>query len=262
MHEQDLEAVWNEYEFLGGDGLLAEVNGNIPGGIYKRLAIAKSISSEFNREREWRNITYQHFAGLGVQLYVAFDGMLRDLKREFEERVRIRLRSRSLYCSGFDIIVKTEGLCNIGIGKLEFIDAVSAPLQQVAKRILCAITTKETFGEFVKALFANTDFIEALFFQQHPDKVTLLNQVVPLQSSSDYAGTFIDAFRLCCKAAVGSAEQRHYSMDLLTNLGGTKKLYPGSQIRVVLVLCLNPFTRPYVDSLIHLVDPTYGITRL
>ena len=52
MHEEDLEAAWNEYELLGGDGLLAEVNGKIPGGIDKRLAIAKSISSDFERERE------------------------------------------------------------------------------------------------------------------------------------------------------------------------------------------------------------------
>ena len=227
MHEQDLEAVWDEYELLGGDGLLAEVNGKIPGGIDKRLAIAKSISSDFEREREWRNIARQPPAGLGVQLYLAFDGMLRVLKREFEERVRIRLRSRSHYRSGFDMIVKTEGLGNIGTGKRQFIEAVGAPLQQVAKRTLCGIIVKETFGEFVKALFANTDFIEALFFQQHPDKVTLLNQVVPLQSSSDDAGTFIAVFRLCCKAAVGPAEQRHYLMDLLTNLGGMKKLYPG-----------------------------------
>ena len=239
MHEQDLEAAWNEYELLGGDGLLAEVNGKIPGGIDKRLAIAKSISSDFEREREWRNIGRQPLAGLGVQLYLVFDGMLRDLKREFEESMRIRLRCRSHYRSGFDMIVKTEGVGNIGSGKRQFIEAVDAPLQQVAKRTLCGTIAKETFGEFVKALFANTDFIEALFFQQHPDKVALLNQVVPLQSSSDYAGTFIDAFRLCCKAAVGSAEQRHYSMDLLTKLGGPKKLCAVSQIRVALLLRLN-----------------------
>ena len=226
MHELDWEAVWNEYEFLGGDGLLAEVNSKIPCGIYKRLTIAKSISSDFEREREWGNIAQQPIGALGVQLYVAFDGMLRDLKREFEERVSIRLRSRLHYRSGFDIIVKTEGLGNVGINKRQFIEAVGAPLQQVAKRILGGTIAKETFGEFVKALFANIDFIEALFFQQHPDKVTLLKQVVPLQRCSDYTGTFIDAFRLCCKAAVGPAEQRHYSMDLLTNIGGPKKLCP------------------------------------
>ena len=253
MHEEDLEAAWNEYELLGGDGLLAEVNGKIPGGIYKRLEIAKSISADFERERELRNIARQPLAGLGVQLYAAFDGMLKDLKREFEERVSVRLRSRSHFRSVFDRIIKTEGLGNIGTSKRQFIEAVEAPLQEVAKRTLCGTMAKETFGEFVKALFANADFIEALFYQQYPDKVKLLNQVVPLQSSYDHAGKFIDTFRLCCKAVVGSAKERHYSMERLTKLGGPKKLCLVSQVCVALFLRLNS---------VMVIDPTYGITKL
>ena len=262
MHEQDLTAAWDEYELLGGDGLLAEVNGKLPGGIYKRLAIAKSIFADFEREREWRNIARRPLAGLGVQLYVAFDGMLKDLKRKFEERMSLRLRSRSHYPFVFDYIVDNAGLRKVGIGKREFIEAVGAPLQQVTKRTLRGTMAKETFNQFVNVLFANCDFIEALFFQQHPDKVTLLNQVVPLQSSSDYAGTFIDAFRLCCKAAVGSAGQRQQAMDRLTKLGGPKMLYTLSQVCVALIMRSNSVTRPHVGTLFVLIGPSYGTTKL
>ena len=262
MHEQDLTAAWDEYELLGGDGLLAEVNGKLPGGIYKRLAIAKSIFADFEREREWRNIARRPLAGLGVQLYVAFDGMLKDLKRKFEERMSLRLRSRSHYPFVFDYIVDNAGLRKVGIGKREFIEAVGAPLQQVTKRTLRGTMAKETFNQFVNVLFANCDFIEALFFQQHPDKVTLLNQVVPLQSSYDHSGTFIDAFRLCCKAYVGSAGQRQQAMDRLTKLGGPKMLYTLSQVCVALIMRLNSVTRPHVGTLFVLIGPSYGTTKL
>ena len=228
MHEQDLEEAWNEYERLGGDGLLAKVNSKIPSGIYKRLAIAKSISADFERGREWRKIARQPLAAGGVQFYMVFDGMLKDFKRKFEERVlnNIRHRSRSTHRFILDHIVDHAGLDKVGIDKREFVKAVGAPLQQAVTRTLCGRVAKETFAEFVNVLFANGDFIEALFFQQHPDKVTLLNQVVPLQSPDDNSSNFIDVFRLCCKAAVGSAEQRHHSMDRLTKLGGPKKLCP------------------------------------
>ena len=253
IHEQDFDAAWKEYEFLGGDGLLAEVNGNLPGGISKRLAIAKTISAEFERERAWQNICVQPRASIGVQLFVVFDGMLKHLKREFKERMMnsIRLRSRSHHRRIIDIIIEHEGMDKVGINKHEFIEAIGARLQQVAKRTLCGTVVRETFAEFVNVLFANGDFIEALFFQQHPDKVTLLNQVVPLQSSDDDSHRFIEAFRLRCKAAVGSAEQRHYAMDRLTKLGGPKKLCPVSQVRVALSLRLNSVTRPYVGPLMH-----------
>ena len=250
MHEQDLEAAWTKYEFLGGDQLLVRSGYNqLPGGIYKRLEVAIHLSDELRRAREWPHLGRQPLTDRGIQYYVVFEGMLRDSQRKFEACVLKKAMSLHRFKN-------KSGPDNILIPKCKLIESIAAPLQEVAERTLRSANDIDTIRGFVKSLFAKRDFIEVAFENigsytkrmfvgvgqfcndEHVGNLKQrLNKVVSFQHSGNDPAVSAKAFRLCCEAAVGSAKERQKSMDRLIKLGNPAELHPASKV-LVASLCL------------------------
>ena len=250
MHEQDLEAAWAKYKFLGGDQLLVSNGYNqLPGGIYKRLEVAIHLSDDLRRAQEWLRLGRQPLTDRGIQYYVVFEGMLKDLQRKFELSVLKNAMSLLRF-------KKKSGPDNFSISKCKFVKSIDAPLQEVAGRILQSANDIDNIRGFVKLLFTKPDFIELAFENTGSYTARMsfgdeqfvndehfgnlkqrLNKVVPFQHSGNDPAASVEAFRLCCEAAVGSAEERQKSMDRLIKLGNQAELCPASEV-LVASLCL------------------------
>ena len=266
MHEPYLLEAWAKYKSLGGDQLLVSKGySRLPEGIYKRLEIAMHLSDELHRAREWQRLGCQPFTDRGVQYYVVFEGMLKDLERKFEARA-----------------IEIVGSDSFPIAKREFIQSLDGPLQEVAGRILHSVNGIDNIHGLVKLLFTNRDFIEMAFEQIGScsarmyigngnfvtDKCIVnlkqrLNMVVPFQHSANDPVVSAEAFRLCSEAAVGSAEERQKSMDRLIKLGNQAELCPSSGVLIVCIVGLESLLWPCPVPLIHVsCFDTCGITRL
>ena len=251
MHEQNLEAAWAKYKFLGGDQLLVSNGYNqLPGGIYKRLEVATHLSDELRRAQEWLRLGRQPLTDRGIQYYVVFEGMWKDLQRKFELSVLKNAMSLLRF-------KKKTGPDNFSISKCKFVKSIDAPLQEVAGRILQSSNDIDNIRGFVKLLFTDIDFIEEAFENSGSYTARMylgdgqfvsdghvgnlkqqLNKVVPFQHSGKGPALSVEAFRLCCEAIVGSAEERHKPMDRLMKLGNQAELYPASKV-LVASLCLT-----------------------
>ena len=286
MHEQHLLEAWTKYKLLGGDQLLVSKGySRLPGGIDKRLEIAIHLSDELHRAREWQRIGRQSFTDRGAQYYAIFEGMLKDLERNFEARVlKIIMPVLQFPDSSFFVyrLIDFVGSDSFPIAKREFIQSLDGPLQEVAGRILHSVNGIDNIHGLVKLLFTNCDFIEMAFehigsysarmyigngnfvIDKHYGNLKQrLNMVVPFQHSANDPDVSAEALRLCCEAVVGSAEERQKSMDRLIKLGNQAELCPSSGVLIVCIIGLESLPRPCLVPLIHVsCFDTCGITRL
>ena len=276
MHEQDLEAAWAKYKFLGGDQLLVSNGYNqLPGGIYKRLEVATHLSDELRRAQEWLRLGRQPLTDRGIQYYVVFEGMLKDLQRKFELSVLKNAMSLLRF-------KKKSGPDNFSISKCKFVKSIDAPLQEVAGRTLQSANDIDTIRGFVKLLFTKLDFIEVAFENtgsytarmflgdgqfvndEHVGNLKQrLNKVVPFRQPRIGPAVSAKAFRLCCEATVGSAEERHKSMDQLIKLGNGAELCPAFVVLIILYYEMLYLPLRYFVPFFHArYFDTCGITRL
>ena len=215
MHEVKLSAALSRYDALGGDALLKEFNNDIlPEGIYNRLEVAEQLTKELMCDDQWMRLGRQPLSDGGAQLFCMFEGMFRQMKREFVDKVCTTLR------------VDGAVLDN-AVAKIDFIEAIDESLRHMAERILHQTDDHECIEEFIDRLFAKTEFINMLF-GRHPAQLEWLKKAVPLQSLDKDIDVFTYAFRLCCEAVVGSPEQRGNRIGRLCKLGNPKHLYPVS----------------------------------
>ena len=213
MHEVTLSAALSRYDALGGDALLKEFDYDIvPEGIYNRLEVAEKLTKESMCHDQWMRLGRQPLADGGAQLFCMFEGMFRQMKREFVDKVCTMLRVDGA------VLEST-------VAKIDFIEAIDESLRQMAERILHQTDDHECIEEFIDRLFAKTEFINMLF-ERHPAQLEWLKKAVPLQDPGNDIDVFAYAFRLCCEAVVGSPEQRRNRIGRLCKLGNPKHLYP------------------------------------
>lgn len=233
MHEAESLAALSRYDALGGDALLEKFDYDpLPECVYKRLEVAEQLTKELMCQDEWAHLGRQPFADGGIQYYVVFEGMLKDLQRRFEAHVlKTTMPVFQFPDSSYFVhrLIDNMGPDSFPVTKREFIESIETPLREVAGRILQSANDVHNIRGFVKLLFTNRDFIEVAF--EHIDSHTgslkqRLDQVVKFQHSGNDPAVSAEAFRLCCEAAVASAEKRQSSMVCLTKLGNRTELCP------------------------------------
>ena len=219
MHEVKLSEALSRYDALGGDALLKDFDYDIlPEGIYNRLQVAEQLTKEIMCQEQWMRIGKQPLADGGAQLFCMFEGMFRQMKREFVDKVCTMLRVNG-------------AVLDNAVAKIDFIEGVDESLRQMAEGILQQTDDHEYIGEFIDRLFAKTEFVKMLF-EQRPTQLELMKKVVPLQNPDKTIDVFAYAFRLCCEAVVVLPEQRGNRIERLCKLGNPKHLYPRSSSHI------------------------------
>ena len=255
MHEAELLAALSRYDALGGDALLQNFDYDpLPESIYKRLEVAEQLAKEVMVQDQWAHLGRQPLTDGGIQYYVVFEGMLKDLQRKFEARVlQTTVPAFQFPDSAYFVhrLIDNMGPDSVSVTKREFIESIEMPLREVAGRTLQSANVIHTIPGFVKLLFSNREFIEVAF--EHIQSYTgnlkqRLEQVVKFQHSGNDPAVSAEAFRLSCEAAVGPAEERQSSMNRLIKLGNRAGLCPSSVILITIyigiVICHTAMLRP------------------
>ena len=213
MYTDGLSAALSKYRDLGGDALLESFdNDPLPECVHKRLEVAEQLTKELVQKDKWMRLGRQPLADGGIQLFCMFEGIFRQMKREFVDKT----------CT---VLHADPTAIGILVTKNDFLAAIDSSLRPMAEGILHQVDDHEYIEQFIGCLFANSEFVD-MIFKHRSGTLDFLKNVLPLQTPSDDIDVFAYAFRLCCEAVVGSPEQRCNRVGRVCKLGNPKHLYP------------------------------------